>query len=201
MNKYVIFALLVTGFLLFNCAHEKVVKTESQTLLKFDDLDKAMFFPTGKLAYKIHGMMVSKPFPFNNVLEGNDYIAMPNGSDVVMKGTIDELWRTPLERVLTTYTKEDGSPLAVNDFILDQYIPMLAKEDDGYFACFVSKNNQIEIQTAWGDVLIGNRPEVPHGEGDYVLCRLGADGGPDFSDVWIVNGAVFPATYDMSKKK
>ncbi|MDR0389899.1 MAG: hypothetical protein LBH73_07500 [Spirochaetaceae bacterium] len=200
MFRYGLF-LVVTVALLFGCAHDKNSKTENQVLLQFADLDKTSFFPTGKLAYKVYGMMVSDPFPFNNILEGTDYIAMPNGSDVVIKGTIDELWRTPLERVVTTYTKENGSPLTINDFIPDQYIPMIAKESGGYFACFVSKNNQIEIQTAWGDTLIGNRPGVPHGEGDYVLCRAGPDGSPDFSDVWIVNGAVFPSTYDMTQKK
>jgi hypothetical protein len=126
---------------------------------------------------------------------------MPNGSDVVMKGTINELWRTPIEKVITTYTKEDGSLLTKSDFIPDKYITMLAKESGGYFACFVPKDYLFEIQTAWGDILTGNRPEVIHGEGDYILCRSDLEGKPDFSDVWIVNGAVFPSTYDMSQKK
>jgi hypothetical protein len=192
---------IVSILLLCNCAHGKIVETENQELLSFEDIDKTAFFPTKKLAYTIHGMMVSKDFSFTNVLEGNDYTAMPNGSDVVMKGTIGELWRTPLEKVITTYTKGDGGPLTASDFILDQYVPMLAMESDGYFACFVPKKYQVEIQTAWGDILIGNRPEVPHGDGDYLLCRAGKDGTPDFSDVWIVNGAVFPSTYDMSQER
>jgi hypothetical protein len=200
MNRNGVIGMLAIGALLVcGCAHEKNVKDEGPVVLKFEDIDKTAFFPTRKLAYKIHGMMVSRAFPFTNVLEGNDYVAMPNGSDVVMKGTIGEFWRTPLEKVITTYTKEDGTPLHLSDFISDEYIPMLAKESEGYFACFVPQEYLFEIQTAWGDVLIGNRPEVPHGEGDYILCRAGSDNTPDFSDVWIVNGAVFPSTYDMNQ--
>jgi hypothetical protein len=117
-----------------------------------------------------------------------------------MKGLVDELWRTPLERVITTYTKENGAPLSAADFIPDTYINMRTRAEGGYFACFAPKHTRVEVETAWGDVLIANRPEVPHGDGDYLLCRAGADGKPDLSDVWVVNGVVFPLTYDMSQK-
>ena len=55
------------------------------------------------------------------------------------------------------------------------------------------------METAWGDVLTANRPEVPHGEGDYLVCTVGEDGQPNLADVWVVNGAVFPNTYDMAE--
>mgnify|MGYP007090436098 CR=1 FL=1 len=42
-----------------------------------------------------------------------------------------------------------------------------------------------------------NDPSSEHGYGDYLVCP-NKDGKPDFSDVWVVNGAVFPSTYDMT---
>ena len=47
-------------------------------------------------------------------------------------------------------------------------------------------------------MLQANRAGVPHGEGDYLVCGAGEDGQPDLSDVWVVNGAIFPDTYDMT---
>lgn len=44
-----------------------------------------------------------------------------------------------------------------------------------------------------------NLPNAPHGDGDYLVCA-NKDGQPDLSDVWVVNGAVFPNTYDMSRR-
>ncbi len=178
-----------------------VIEEKKSSITVFDDIDKSGFFPTGKLSYVIQGMMVSRDFPFSNYLEDVAYVAKPNGSDVVLKGLVDELWRSSLDKVIKTYTKEDGSALTAADFKPDQYIKLKTKAEGGYFACFVPKVKLVQVQTSWGDTLTANRPEVPHGDGDYLICRAGKDGQPDFSDVWIVNGVVFPLTYDMSKKK
>ena len=75
---------------------------------------------------------------------------------------------------------------------------MKTKPTTGNFACFIPAELQVEVQTAWGDVLQANRAGVPHGEGDYLVCGAGEDGQPDLSDVWVVNGAIFPDTYDMT---
>jgi basic membrane protein A len=56
------------------------------------------------------------------------------------------------------------------------------------------------VNTAWGDVLHTNLPNAPHGEGDYLVCRVGEDGQPDLSDVWVVNGVQFPSNYDQSHR-
>jgi len=201
-KHFTILILSIIAFLfVIGCAGSGAATATESRQITFEDMNKSGFFPTGKLSYVIQGMMVSGDMSFNNYLEGSVYTAKPNGSDVVLKGTVNELWRTSLERVLTTYTKEDGSPLSAEDFKPDTYINLKTKAEGGYFACFAPLNTRVEVQTAWGDVLIANRPEVPHGDGDYILCRAGADGKPDFSDVWVVNGAVFPLTYDMSQKK
>lgn len=156
------------------------------------------WFATGKTDYMIQGKMVSQDTEVYNELEDAHYTAQPNGADVILKGTVGEEWVTKLEKVIQTYTKADGSELTAEDFTADTYIELKTKPTTGNFACFVPAELQVEVQTSWGDVLQANRAGVPHGEGDYLVCAVGEDGQPDLTDVWVVNGAVFPSTYDMT---
>lgn len=174
--------------------------TETQEMLTLDDINVNDFKQTAKISYTIEGKMVSQVEKVTNILEGAEYEANPE-TDVILKGTVDELWVAPLEKVIKTYTKEDGSELTAKDFEKDTYITLQTKEGKPVFAAFVPKEQQVEIHTAWGDVLIANRPEVEHGAGDYIVCDMAEDGKPNFEDVWVVNGKVFETTYDMSNFK
>ena len=156
------------------------------------------WFATGKTDYTIQGKMVSAATDVYNNLEDASYTAQPNGEDVILKGTSGEEWVTKLSKVIKTYTKADGTELTAADFAADTYIDLKTKPTTGNFACFIPAELQVEVQTAWGDVLQANRAGVPHGEGDYLVCGAGEDGQPDLSDVWVVNGAIFPDTYDMT---
>ena len=158
------------------------------------------FFLTGKTEYAIQGMMVSKDTSFHNDLENVDYTATDDGESVVLKGTVGEQWVTKLSKVLETYTKADGSALTEQDFTehKDTFIDLKTKaEPDTNFACFVPADVRLTVNTAWGDVLHVNDPASEHGYGDYLVCP-NKDGQPDFSDVWVVNGAIFANTYDTA---
>ena len=159
------------------------------------------FFLTGKTEYTIQGMMVSKETSFHNELENVDYTATDDGESVVLKGTVGEQWVTKIDKVLETYTKADGTALTEEDFTgsKDTFIDLKTKaEPDTNFACFVPADVRLTVNTAWGDVLHVNDPSSEHGYGDYLVCP-NKDGAPDFSDVWVVNGAVFPNTYDVTR--
>ena len=159
------------------------------------------FFLTGKTEYTIQGMMVSKETSFHNELENVDYTATDDGESVVLKGTVGEQWVTKIDKVLETYTKADGTALTAEDFTgsKDTFIDLKTKaEPDTNFACFVPADVRLTVNTAWGDVLHVNDPSSEHGYGDYLVCP-NKDGAPDFSDVWVVNGAVFPNTYDVTR--
>ena len=159
------------------------------------------WFLTGKTEYTIQGMMVSKDTPYENVLEGNSGVVTDDGVTVLLKGTVDELWPSKLEKVEKTYTTADGSAVTAKTFAKkDTYIDLKTKaEPDTNFAMFVPADTRVVVETAWGDVLVANRPGVEHGQGDYLVSTV-KDGKPDLTDVWVLNGAVFPNTYDLSRR-
>ncbi|SBV92702.1 exported hypothetical protein [uncultured Eubacteriales bacterium] len=163
--------------------------------------NSAGFFLTGKTSYAIQGKMVSGETQVHNFLEDVDYTVADDGQSVVLKGVVGEEWVTKLSKVLTTYTKEDGSALTAEDFTehKDTYISLKTKASpDTNFALYIPAGVAVEVETAWGDVLYANRSGVPHGAGDYLVCA-NKDGKPDLSDVWVVNGAVFGSNYDTSR--
>ena len=156
------------------------------------------WFLTGKNEYSIQAMMVSEETSFHNDLEAADYTVMNDGVTVILKGRFDEMWAAKLSKVISAYTKPDGSALSEADFAgKDSWIAITTKpEPDAYYAMYVPLHITVTVETAWGDVLHANLPNALHGDGDYLVCRAGENGEPDFSDVWILNGVVFPEYYD-----
>ena len=165
------------------------------------NLDKA--FLTGKTSYIIEGRMVSEPTEVYNQLELVSYDVEADGESVILTGVLGEEWVSPVSKVIATYTKEDGSALSAEDFTssLDSKITLRTiSEPDTNFALQVPYGTVVRVETAWGDILYTNASEAPHGDGDYLVCR-NVDGQADLSDVWVVNGATFPLTYDMTNAR
>jgi len=161
------------------------------------------WFLTGKKEYTIQAMMVSGTLSFHNELENVDYVATDDGETVILRGTRREMWTSPLSQVIARYAKPDGSELHKGDFAQrDVYIDIVAiPTRDSYYAIRVPIDITVTIETAWGDVLHANLPNARHGEGDYLVCTVQEDGEPNLSDVWVVNGLMFPDRYDISRMK
>ncbi len=185
-------SLLFSALLLSACSN--------QPMLTIADFNSKDFQPTTKKSYQIEGKTVSKANTVHNILEGTNYIAQVK-SDVVLKGTVGELWVAPLHKVLKTYRKPNGEVLKASDFITDQFVPLQTQIGKLAFALFVPHHQQVEVITAWGDKLIANRPGVEHGKGDYLVCSADEKGKPNLKDMWVVNGNIFPNTYDMQHLK
>lgn len=158
------------------------------------------WFLTGKKKYTIQAMMVSKEMTFHNDLEVVDLVASDDGETVVLKGTRDEIWTSPLPQVVSRYTKPDGSELRLEDFEnRDVYIDIVTiPTKDAYYAMHVPNDITVTVETAQGNVLHTNLPNAPHGEGDFLVCTIREDGEPDLSDIWVVNGLIFLDCYDTS---
>ena len=177
---------------------------QAQISIRFADyMDQRgeAWFLTGKREYRVQAMMVSGETAFHNELEVTDYTVTDDGITVILKGTLGEMWASKLPKVISTYAKPDGSALCEADFAeKDLWIDIITRpEPDAYYAMHVPLNISVTVETAWGDVLHTNLPNAPHGDGDYLVCRVREDGKPDLSDVWILNGILFPEYYDTSR--
>ena len=144
--------------------------------------------------------MVSGALSFHNELENADYVALDDGETVVLRGNRGEMWTSPLSQVITRYAKPDGSELRREDFAQrDVLIDIVAiPTSDSYYAMHVPAGITVTVETARGDVLYTNLPNAPHGEGDYLVCTAQECGGPDLSDVRVLNGLIFADRYDIS---
>lgn len=121
----------------------------------------------------------------------------------VLSGTAGEQWVIDPAKLFKTYQlptgnildleylKTKGHPYKVDWFKIET-------KADGVvnWALFVPKSVKLGVPTSWGDVLTANRSGVPHGMGDYLVC-VDNCGMPNLSDMWVVNGEIFPKTYDM----
>ena len=173
----------------------------SMTFEDYMDQSGEDWFLTGKNEYSVHAMMVSKETSFHNELEVTDYTVTDDGVTVILKGKLGEMWTSKLSKVISTYKKPDGNALSEADFAeKDTWIEIITKPvPDAYFAMHVPLNISVTVETAGGNVLHTNLSNAPHGDGDFLVCRVGEDGKPDLSDIWILNGAVFPEYYDTSR--
>ena len=173
---------------------------KSQSLEEYLESSREKWFLTGKKKYTVQAMMVSKEMTFHNDLEVVDLVASDDGETVVLKGTRDEIWTSPLPQVVSRYTKPDGSELRLEDFAnRDVYIDIVTiPTKDAYYAMHVPNDITVVVETAQGNVLHSNLPNAPHGEGDFLVCTIREDGEPDLSDIWILNGLIFMDCYDTS---
>ena len=176
---------------------------KSQTLEEYLESSDEEWFLTGKKKYTIQAMMVSKETTFHNDLEVVDLTATDDGETVVLKGTRGEIWTDSVSYVVTRYTKPDGSELRKEDFAnKDVFIDIVTiPTTDAYYAMHIPIDTTVTVVTARGAVLHSNLQNAPHGEGDYLVCTIREDGGPDLSDIWILNGLIFADCYDMSNMK
>ena len=159
------------------------------------------------LRYKVSTVKVHKEggvFKVINYLEGAVYdICDPDSplspdTKILLLGTVNELWGVPIKKILTQYTKPDGSPLSVSDFKANRPITIQSKPSNLCYAAYIPKNTLVRVDTAWGDTLLANRPGVPHGRGDFLVCNADEMGNPALNDTWVVNGNVFSTTYAMN---
>lgn len=124
----------------------------------------------------------------HNKLENSDYVTDENRCFVVT-GTAGEQWPVNGDKLKSKYGLDPDTVEAGN-----LTVAHVDGGSDGIWAIPVGGKHKIE--TSWGDVLETNAAGVEHGDGDYIVSNT-----PDFSDAWVVNGAVFGNTYEESDDK
>ena len=208
--KRILFLLLILVVLAAGCltlcprSHPSNTDSEPnqrhQSLEEYLESSNENWFLTGKKKYTVQAMMVSEERTFHNDLEVVDLVATDDGETVVLKGTRDEIWTSPLPQVISRYTKPNGTELSIEDFAnKDVYIDIVTiPTKDAYYAMHVPNDISVTVETAQGNVLHTNLTNAPHGEGDFLVCTIQEDGEPDLSDIWVLNGLIFIDCYDTS---
>lgn len=139
-----------------------------------------------------------------NELEGSEYITSEE-KPVILRGTVGEMWTVSFDKLMRTYTYADGVPINEADTLGWRFVPSADEWWDirpiqdpnapTVFAYQTDPDEQVQVETSWGEVLTANRPGIPHGNGDWIVFANDGYGKPNENDSWIVNGAVFETTY------
>ena len=202
---YLILCVLAAGGLTLRLRsragdNDSMLSQKSMSLKEYLETGGEKWFLTGKKKYTVQAMMVSEEMTFHNDLEVVDLVATDDGETVVLKGTRDEIWTSPLPQVISRNTKPDGRELRKEDFAnKDVYFDIVTiPTKDAYYAMHIPNDITVVVETAQGNVLHSNLPNAPHGEGDFLVCTIREDGEPDLSDIWILNGLIFMDCYDTS---
>lgn len=157
-----------------------------------------------KATYTIFARYAYPGDEIHNYLEDSDYVTSDD-KPIVLSGTVEEEWTVTMDKLMNTYTFANGDPITEEDFGYripqsdDEWVEICPIQDDNaptIFAYQTDPSDQVEVETSWGEVLIANRPGVPHGDGDWIVFANDGYGTPDENDSWIVNGEVFETTYE-----
>ena len=152
---------------------------------------------THKVSYCIQAEIAKPGVKVYNELEDCHYTTTDEKC-VVLTGLVGEQWVTSKQKLVSTYTNEDGTEINLDEVTeATGTFRVKTKEGTTNWATHVPASEVVEVQTSWGDILVANRPEIQHDEGDYLVCG-DKDGKPDTADKWVVNGRIFKLTYDMT---
>lgn len=138
-----------------------------------------------------------------NYLE-DSYYTISDEKPIVLSGTAEEEWVVTFDKLADTYTYENGEYIEDEDLGTriprseDEWVAIRPIQDVNAQCVFAYQTNpdeQIEVETKWGEILTANRTGVPHGNGDWIIFADDGSGKPDEYDSWVVNGEVFEKTY------
>ena len=120
-----------------------------------------------------------------------------DGSRIVLCGTVGELWDVKPEKLVSSYTMPDGSPIE--------------KLPDGWFVikrASETRPNSVGIQlpiqfhgiyqTSWAMLHVNDINSGGHGSGDILVAPKMPDGSPDYSNISPTNNEVFALTYNQN---
>ena len=159
-----------------------------------------------RTTHKIYDVYACKPAIGTRLFNKYElsHYEIVNNNQFVISGTAGEQWVVSLEKLINKYMFVDGRQITeeelfkrMNNGVIDW---MHLKTNSKAFPvwAFHVGNNVVDfpVTTSKGTVLIANSSKTHHGIGDFILCSdLG--GQPNLNDCWVVNGNIFPLTYDM----
>lgn len=156
---------------------------------------------------KKYDVYMCRPLPgtkCSNFLEGSNYTTDQN-KQFILSGTVGEQWVIDVNKLEKTYTFDNGTPITSDTLYAKcredgciEWTKLTTRSDaTANWAIHLPMSvRNFPVQTSWGDVLYANRDGIRHLKGDFLVCA-DACGVPNLNDVWVVNGEIFPRTYDL----
>lgn len=178
------------------CMNTQIIKNELSDIKNWKRTHK-----------KQYSVYMCRPLPGTkciNKLAGAQCIT-DQRKQFILSGTIGETWVIDVNKLANTYNFADGTHITPEtlknkcrkDGQID-WLKLTTKNDVALNWAFhlplAIKN--FPVKTSWGDMLYANRDGVGHLYGDFLVCA-DAGGRPNLADVWVVNGEIFPRTYDL----
>ena len=170
-----------------------------------------------KVKKRSYSIWVCRPLPGTTVYNFlEDSIQITDSKNCfVLCGTLGEKWVVNEDTLFSTYMLPTGEK--IDNKALFGYYSYLEGQHDTilpiidwlrictlrgesspkiYHAlCLPEYIEDYPVKTSEGTILIANRKNIDHGNGDYIVCP-DDNGQPDFNNVWVVNGLVFCKTYE-----
>ena len=127
------------------------------------------------------------------LVANNRAYLVSDANTLVLSGTQGELWCISAAKFIQKY--DAAKPSLLNYTTFDWMLARTKPNNSKALACFVPRAVRGKIATSYGVLLDINAPNVPHGKGDFVISTPDAYGRPT-NERYVVNGAVFGATYN-----
>ena len=131
-------------------------------------------------------------------LKKNGYY-MTDGSRIVLCGTQGELWDVKPDKLIASYTMQDGSRINLTDKGSDWFVVRRAAEAvPSSLGIQLPKRFLGVYQTSWATLMVNDPNSKGHGEGDILVAPKLPNGQPDYANISPTNNAVFALTYNLN---
>lgn len=161
---------------------------------------------TSKKLYEVYVCRPVLGTAVTNKLEGASYTTDKN-KQFVISGTLGEQQVIDVGKLAQTYTFLDGTPITPDGLKAKKvgksgeidWMHLKTKQQNkvtNWAFHLPASVKDFPVQTSRGDTVLANRVGVAHGLGDFLVCS-DLNGQPNLNDIWVVNGIIFPTTYDM----
>lgn len=159
--------------------------------------------------YEVYVCMPKQGTKVTNKFEGSSYLTDAN-KPLVISGTAGECWVVDFNKLASKYVLMNNAPITYEEInsrlikvgeqahVMDWLkIKVLPAKNMVYWTFHLpKKHTNFPVKTSWGDILLANRTGVKHDAGDFLICS-DRFGSPNLDNVWVINGTIFPRTYDM----
>ena len=150
------------------------------------------YIPVVKKVFQRQLYMPKEGTIIYNHLEKSSYVVDKN-KPYVLIGSKKEEWCVDKKTLLKSYELSEEE---IDKFEVGMAIKTITtKPGVLQWAMKINLDEQIQIKTSWGEVLISNVGDG-HGNGDWIICSDNG-GAPDLNDRWILNGEIFEETIVM----